>query len=477
LKLNRAGPETLRKCLDVSLQADNLKAAVMLVQTDATTPDLECGPYSIRHASDGSPETVRRMLADIRELAPVIAGRVAQFDAERRMPMDVVDMLRSMGLFRVIAPRSYGGLEVDLLSAVQVITALARIDGSLGWTAMIGSGSAIFAPLLPRETCHQIYRNGPDVILGGSAAPMGTAEHAAGGWRVTGRWPFASGCLHADWLIGLCVMMDDGEPIPGQAGASGAPTIRGFALPAHEWLIEDTWYVAGLKGTGSNHNAQTDKLVPAANFFDLDGPSCVPGPLYRGLLPSLPLVHGAFAVGMAQGALDDLLAMANTGRQQLRAATAMRDSETFQFELGRVAADVRAIRSVHQAQVAENWQHALAGTLKDQARYVESTQTGVREIPGGRGGQELRALQEVPRQSVAGSVGHADGKDRDLFAEYREDGVRRLPAASDLDGTGRTAGWTECEVSAARGGKPSADAVALATVRHGAGGELSDCRT
>lgn len=377
LKHIRGRPEILLKCLNVSLPSDNLKAAVMLIQTDATTPDLEFGAYAIRHSPDGSSATVRRMLADIRELAPVIAGRVAQFDAERRMPIDIVDTLRSMEVFRVFAPHSYGGLEIDLPSAVQVITALSRIDGSLGWTAMIGSGSAIFAPLLPRETYHQIYRSGPDVILGGSAAPMGTAELAASGWRVTGRWPFASGCLHADWLIGLCVMMEDGEPIPGQGGASGAPTIRGFALPAHEWLIEDTWYVAGLKGTGSNHIVLTDKLVPAANFFDLNGPSCVPGPLYRGLLPSLPLLHGAFAVGMAQGALDELLAMANAGRQQLRAATPMRDSETFQFELGRVAADVRAVRAVHQAQVADHWQHALAGTLKDEERYVESTQTGI----------------------------------------------------------------------------------------------------
>lgn len=363
--------------MNASLPVNNLKATVMLIQTDATTPDLEFEHYSIRHSSDGSSATVQRMLADIRELAPVIARRVAQFDAERRMPIDVVDMLRAIGVFRVFAPHSHGGLEIDLPSAVQVITALSRIDGSLGWTAMIGSGSAIFAPLLPKETYHQVYRNGPDVILGGSVAPVGTAELAAGGWRVTGRWPFASGCLHADWLIGVCVMMEDGEPIPGQAGASGLPTIRGFALPAHEWLIEDTWYVAGLKGTGSNHIALTDKLVPAANFFDLNGPPCEPGPLYRGLLPSLPLFHGAFAVGMAQGALDELLAMANTGRQQLRAATPMRESETFQFELGRVAADVRAVQAVHQAQVAGNWQHALAGTLKDEARYVESTQTGI----------------------------------------------------------------------------------------------------
>jgi hypothetical protein len=87
LKLSLRKPETLLKYLFGSVPSDNLKAAVMVIQTNATTPDLECGPYSIRHSSDGSSATVQRMLADIRELAPVVTGRVAQFDAERRMPI------------------------------------------------------------------------------------------------------------------------------------------------------------------------------------------------------------------------------------------------------------------------------------------------------------------------------------------------------------------------------------------------------
>ena len=138
--------------------------------------------------------TADQMLADIRELAPDITARIAEMETERRMPLDLVETLRSIGLFRIFAPRSHGGLELDFPTGLEIIGALARIDGSVGWTAMIGSVSAIFLPSLPRAIYDQIYRNGPDVITGGSATPAGKAEAAAGGWRVNGRWPFASGC-------------------------------------------------------------------------------------------------------------------------------------------------------------------------------------------------------------------------------------------------------------------------------------------
>src|SRR6202035_2094880 len=88
-------------------------------------------------------------------------------------------------------------------------------------------------------------------------------------------------------------------------------------------------------------------------------------------------LHGALHLGIAEGALDDVLALADAGRQQLRAAVPMRESETFQFELGRVVADLRAARAFHQVQVASHWRHALAGTLKDEALLAQSTQTGI----------------------------------------------------------------------------------------------------
>ncbi len=347
------------------------------VETMSTAVRCVDHPIAENIVSEPTPmtKTALTLLANIRELAPDIAARAAEIEAGRRLPPDLVDTLKSIGVFRLFVPQSHGGLELDLPTALRIIAALGRIDGSVGWTVMIGSAGGIFAPSLPRETYERIYQNGPDVIFAGSAQPVGTAEATAGGWRVNGRWPFASGCQHADWMVGFCVMSEGGKPIPGEGGR---PLVRGLFLPARDWQIEDTWYVAGLKGTGSHHIALRDMMVPAANFFDFEGGvPCQPGPLYQAVPQFLPLLHGATSVGLAEGALDDLLELANTGRQQLGATAPMRESETFQFELGRIVAELRAARAFHQVQVASHWRHALAGTLKDEALHTEGTQTGI----------------------------------------------------------------------------------------------------
>ncbi len=316
------------------------------------------------------------LLAEIHEMAPAISARVAEIEAGRRLPLDLVEALRSIGVFRMLAPQSHGGLELDLPAAVEVLIALARIDGSVGWCATITSGASIVAALLPRQTYEQVYRNGPDMIMAGSAAvPGGTAEAAPGGWRVNGRWPFASGCQHADWMAGLCVMKKGGEPLPGPAGEKGPPMVRCFVLPAREWQIEDTWSVAGLKGSGSHHISIEDKFVPAENFFDLaQGVPGLPGPLYQAPLSLLPLLLSAVAVGIAEGALNELVAQANTGWQQQRAAAPARESELFQFEIGRTEADIRAARALLQYQAASHLHHALGGTLKNDVLSLQAAQ-------------------------------------------------------------------------------------------------------
>ena len=322
--------------------------------------------------------TAERLLADIRELAHDITSRAAEIETGRRIPPDLVETLRSIGVFRMFVPQSHGGLEFDLPTGLEIIKALCRIDGSVGWIVTIGCGSGVFASLLPRKTYEQVYQNGPDAIVAGSAQPAGTAEAVAGGWRVNGRWPFASGCQHADWMFGLCVMTEEGKPLHGPAGEGGPPLVRGFFLPAHEWQIEDTWYVAGLKGTGSHHIALKDTVIPSANFFDpASGIPCLPGPLYQAVRQLLPVMHSAICVGIAEGALDELVELANTGRQQLRSAVPMRDSETFQGELGRIAAEIRAARAFLHVQGTSHWSHALAGTLKDEALFTQGTQAAI----------------------------------------------------------------------------------------------------
>jgi alkylation response protein AidB-like acyl-CoA dehydrogenase len=231
--------------------------------------------------------------------------------------------------------------------------------------------------LLSRETYDQIYRDGPDVIFAGSSQPTGTAEAVEGGLRVNGRWPFVSGCQHADWMVNMCVMTKDGQPLPGPI--DGVPKMQVVFLPAINGQIEDTWHAAGLKGTGSHHVVLRDTLVPVANLADpSSGISCLPGtPLYNAPLQILPLIHAALALGIAEGALDDVAEMAGTGRRQFRAARAMRDSEVLQYELGCAQANFRAARSYLEIQAASHWSHARAGTLREVALMTEGTQAAV----------------------------------------------------------------------------------------------------
>src|SRR5262245_29426992 len=247
-------------------------------------------------------QTSTRLLADIRQLAPQLAARAGEFEAARRIPPDIVDLLRSIGLFRMFVPRSHDGLELDVPSGLEVIAALARIDGSLGWTAATAAVPPLAAPLLPRATYDAIYSNGPDVHFSASAQPAGTAERTVGGWRVTGRWPFLSGCDFADWIFCVCTMTENGKRLPGPAGADGPPMIRGFALPAKDWMIEDTWYVAGLGATGSHHGVLKDVFVPDDYVVDIiDGVPCQKGAQYQAVFQILPVMHAAVHVGIAEG--------------------------------------------------------------------------------------------------------------------------------------------------------------------------------
>src|SRR5215831_16794132 len=104
---------------------------------------------------------VKRLLIDVRELTPALSARAAEMEASRRIPHDVVKLLKAIGAFRLFVPQSHGGLELDLPGGLSIITALARVDGSVGWTVMIGNGGPLFAALLPREIYDRVYRGGP----------------------------------------------------------------------------------------------------------------------------------------------------------------------------------------------------------------------------------------------------------------------------------------------------------------------------
>ena len=314
----------------------------------------------------------RAMLVGIRALAPEIAARAAEIEDARRVPPDLVERLQSIGVFRMFVPRSYGGLELEFPAGMEVIKALARLDGSIGWISVVAGASSLFVAASRPDLYKRIYHDGPDTAICGSSQPDGTAERVAGGYRVKGRWPFASGCTHADWIGGFCIVTENGKPVPG---AQGKPRVSVVVQPARDWEIEDTWHAAGLKGTGSHHVTLKEMLVPDADFIEFDAGPQQPGPLYQALRQWLPLAHSAFMVGMAEGTVDELIALAETGKQQLYAAVPMLESETFQYELGRISADLAAAQAFQEAQAASHWRHALAGTLNDEDLVIEGARS------------------------------------------------------------------------------------------------------
>ena len=274
------------------------------------------------------------------------------------------------------APKTYGGMELDYPTVARVLQAVAKIDGSIGWVCTLASGGALFLPLLAREIVEKVYCNGPDLVCAGSSQPGGAAEEEADGWRVNGRWPLASGCRHADWIAAVCVLTRNGKPL--QEPADGAPAARLVCLPARCWEIEETWRASGLRATGSHHVVLRNTFVPSVNLMDMASSSpCESGPLYRAPGHFAALAHGPVTLGLAEGAMDDIMTMARSGRKQSRALVAMQDSEIFQCELGRAQAEFRAAQALSDAQVASYWRHALADTLNSEALLVEGIQATI----------------------------------------------------------------------------------------------------
>ncbi|MEH1102127.1 acyl-CoA dehydrogenase family protein [Micromonospora sp. CPCC 205561] len=291
-----------------------------------------------------------RLIGAVDGLLPEVSRRAGEIEAARGLPADLLDGLRGAGCFRMFVPRSHGGYEADPRTGLRVLERLARADGSTGWTVMIGAETPHLLAMLPRDRFDEIYADGPDVVVGGGFAPQGRAEPTDGGFRVTGRWAFASGSRHADWIFGNCVLADGGE------AAGAAPRMRSMLFPASRVTVHDTWHALGLRGTGSHDVEVTDAFCPTEESFDLfTGVPCVPGPGYVAPLVHFVLHLGAVAVGIAQGALDDMVSLLDGGRQRLYARQSLADSPAFRLQLGRADLDVRAARALLRDLADELW--------------------------------------------------------------------------------------------------------------------------
>jgi indole-3-acetate monooxygenase len=300
----------------------------------------------------------------VRELCPTIASRADEIEEARRVPADLHEQFRDIGLYRMLLPVAYGGDDVGLLRALPIIEAIGRADASVGWTQTIGLQSPAVFALLPRATFEEIYdRHGPDVTIGGAIAPVGKAHVVDGGYRVApGTWPFASGCHNWDYLFANCIVHEDGEPLPNPDGEG--PLMRMMAFPREHATILDTWKTLGLRGTGSNHFALEQELFVPAGYAAgsmLDGQSNVPG-FYRYPIIEFTFHIGATMIGLAQGAIDDVVAAA-ANRTRTKSARSLAELSVVQHRLGSAQAAVADARDALHRRAQQLLDDELASDL------------------------------------------------------------------------------------------------------------------
>ncbi|MEO6376611.1 MAG: acyl-CoA dehydrogenase family protein [Caulobacteraceae bacterium] len=289
-------------------------------------------------------KTLEDHLAPVRALLPELAERGAEIEDGRRIPMALVDKLKAAGCFRMAPPKAVGGEEFDLPSRIEVVETLAAADASTAWTVAINFEAPIILSRCTQAAFEAIYANGPDVAASGGAAPTGFADVVEGGYVASGRWAWGSGSLHADWLMGQCVIRQNGEV---RQVAPGIPQMRLMVVPKAEAEVLDTWRPGGLAGTGSNDFVFRELFVPADRTVDyLGGASCLPGSNYR-----CPPIQGGMhfagvALGVARGALNDVVALAKGQKRRMFTAGTMAGSELFQFGLGQAELSLQAARGL-----------------------------------------------------------------------------------------------------------------------------------
>jgi alkylation response protein AidB-like acyl-CoA dehydrogenase len=284
-------------------------------------------------------------LVDVaRSLEPLIREH-AEVIEQARMPAPLVDALHDAGVFRAMLPHELGGLEAEPVEWLQMIEELSRINASVGWNAFIQSGIGL--TFLDPETFERFReRGGGRLILAMNLGRMaGKAVRVEGGYRVSGRWPFASGSPFATWLGGMSMVCgENGSPV---LRANGLPQPLLAIWPADQARIIDTWDGLGLRGTGSGDFEISDLFVPDEQVnTELFGTPNYDRALFR--IKEMPEIgHGAYALGVASAALESFVAAVNSkplpgSSRQL----AMGHMQAHQIAFARADVLVRAARTL-----------------------------------------------------------------------------------------------------------------------------------
>lgn len=366
-----------------------------------------------------------KVLEAVTDLLPRFRERAVAAEQARRLPAESIAELQEAGVFRMLQPKRYGGMEADPVEFYEVVRTIATADGATGWVSSIVGIHPWQLSLFPEKAQDEVWGADPNTLVSSSYAPTGKLTPVEGGYLVTGRWAFSSGCDHCSWvLLGALVMGDEGKPVD----------FLTILVPRGDYLIDDVWDVVGLKATGSNDIVITDLFVPAhrtLSFQDVSALTC-PGqavntaPLYKlpfGTLFSYTITTPI--IGMAQGAYDSHV---DTMRERVRISYGGQKVAQDPFahvRVARAASDIDAawlqlVRNVREQMTLVEVGDDLPMELRLRARrdQVRGTERAVDAIDllfknsGGRSLKTGNPIERAWRDAHAGSVHAANDTER-----------------------------------------------------------------
>ena len=310
------------------------------------------------------------------ELRPVLRECREEIEREQRLPKSLVRQLHAGGLYRMVIPRSLGGSQADPLTYTRAVELLAEGCGSVGWNIANNSIAQLVTLGLPEEGVEEIYGHGGETVIAGTAVQGGgQAVPVAGGYRVSGRWTFGSGCQESHWMLGSFQILDGGKPRLSPEGKS--LYWRGVFPRAEAEIVPGSWDVSGLRGTGSFDWTVDDVFLPERRTMVHAGVPLDnqwerwPGVTYK--LPAQCWVgphHSSVITGIARAGIEALIDLA--GGKTPRGRTGLLcDSPQVQDAVGRADSILNAGRVYRSAAIADAWKSVAAGegtTLDQRAR-------------------------------------------------------------------------------------------------------------
>ncbi|MEU6432383.1 3-hydroxy-9,10-secoandrosta-1,3,5(10)-triene-9,17-dione monooxygenase oxygenase subunit [Microbispora sp. NPDC046973] len=367
------------------------------------------------------------VLDAVRALLPKIAERARSTDEDRRVPAESIRELVQAGVFRMLQPKRYGGVESDPVSFYEVVREISAVCGSTGWTVAVLGVHPWQLALFDEAAQDEVWGSDPDALISSSYAPVGRLVPVEGGYRLSGRWRFSSGCEHASWaMVGGLVLGDQGRPVDFMT----------VLVPRSDYLIADVWDVIGLRGTGSNDIIVEDAFVPAHRVMrnydmaQLRGPGqkVNTGPLFRipfGTVFTTTIT--APVIGMAAGCYRSYVtAMRDRVRLSLGGGRFAED-QFAQVAVARAASEIDAAILQTDRNVREVYEHAVRGETipaelrlrvrRDQVRATERALEAIDILFKTAGGNSLsrgNPIERAWRDAHAGSVHVANDVERAL---------------------------------------------------------------